>query len=452
MIDELKGKIILSRATGRKLTINDNDFVEVEPFPEPDSINAIKKKIDGGILSQTEIRDIIRDSTNGGLSGNEISSYLTATYIRGMNMDETEYLIREMATSGDIIKFDKKPIVDHHSIGGVPGNKVTLIVVPIIAAAGFLIPKTCSRAITGAGGTADLMEAVANVTFTANEIKEMTEKAGGVIVWGGGANFAPADDIFITYEKPLKIDARGQMVASILAKKMAAGATHCIMDIPVGPGSKITDAEEGKKLAMDLADVGKRIGIEIKSAITYGGAPIGRTIGVNLEVAEALSVLENANTCNGSFFQKSTILAGMGLEMVGAAPKGDGIKIATEYINNGKALQKMKDIIEIQGGDPNVKSTDLTPGDFSFDIIAPENGFVLTMMNRTFVDIARAAGSPSDHGAGIYIHKKPGQPVKVGEKLYTVYAEKEWKLSNALKIANETLPVTVGSMLLDSVN
>jgi len=450
-LDEVKGYLAIPKLVALKFGLKNEDTLEVSPSPSPESINYIRKKIDGEILSKNEISSIITDSVNGNLNASEISAFLVALQIHGMNPDETEHFTREMASCGDMITFDKKPVVDHHSIGGVPGNKVTLLVVPIIAAAGYLIPKTCSRAITGAGGTADLMEAVANVSFSAQEIKDMTEKVGGVIAWGGGANFAPADDIFINCEKPLKINPRSKMIASIISKKLAAGATHCIMDIPVGPSTKYNDESEGRKVAAELAVIGNRVGIKIRSAITYGGSPIGRTIGVNLEVAEALRSLENKKNSSSSLFQKSIILAGMALEMVNAVPKGDGVNVAASYIKSGKALEKMKDIIEIQGGDRKVTSDNLVPGDFSFDILAPNDGYVQTLLNKSFVDIARAAGSPTDHGAGIYIYKKPGQPVRSGEKLYTVYAEKEWKLTNALKIATEHLPMTVGSMLLDSI-
>ena len=442
-----KGIIYLSRKTGKKFRLSTSDTVEVKRAPLPKSIPAIRKKIAGGELTADEIAAVVQETTAGILTGGEITAYLTAAEINGMTMEETEALTREMVASGESIVFDAKPIVDHHSIGGVPGNKVTLVVVPILAAAGLTVPKTCSRAITGAGGTADLMEAVANVTFSAQEIKAMTEKAGAVIVWGGGVNFAPADDIFIVYEKPLKIDSRSQMIASILAKKKAAGADICIMDIPVGPGTKIRDEAEGRDLAKAFADLGRRLGMKIESALTYGGAPIGRTIGVNLEVAEALRTLEDGIT-TGSLAEKSLILAGMGLELAGKAAEGDGVRMAKELLESGKALEKMKDIIEVQGGDRNVTSADLKPGVYSWDCVSPSSGVVLTVMNRVFVDIARAAGSPADHGAGIYFHKKPGQHVEKGEKLYTVYADNEAKLKDAVEIAEEHMPVTVGSMLL----
>jgi len=407
--------------------------------------------MDGDILSRNEIASIVSDTVTGNLKGSEITAFLISTYVNGLNMDETEYLSREMAYSGEVIKFDNGPIIDHHSIGGVPGNKVTLLLAPIIAAAGFKIPKTCSRAISGAGGTADIMEAAANVSFTAKEIKDMTNEVGGVIVWGDGSDFSHVDSIFINYQKDFRVDPRNIMIASILSKKLAAGATHLIMDIPVGFGTKVLTQEEGNKLALDFAEIGKRLGIKITTAITHGGAPIGRTIGVNLEFAEALSALENKENTSFSLREKSVSLSGLGLEFVGAVPKGDGITVATKLISSGKALKKMKEIIEIQGGDPNIKSDDIVPGDFSIDINAPIDGFISSVSNQGFIDIARAAGCPKVHGSGLYLDKKPGKTVKKGEKLYTIYAEKEWQLSNALKIAEKERPMVVSSMVLNTL-
>lgn len=439
-----------SAQAGEEIGLISGGDAEIRAAVKPESIKYIRKKMDGGRLSREETSAIISDMTKNILSPSEITSYITAAYINGMNLDETEYLTREMVASGDRITFSQKPIVDKHSIGGVPGNKITLLVVPIIAAAGFMIPKTCSRAITGAGGTADLMEALAPVSFTASEIKTMVEKAGAVIAWGGSTNIAPADDIIIKYEYPLKIDARGQMLASIMAKKMAVGSDICVIDIPVGPGTKVADEKEGRALANDLIELGRRIGIKVECAITYGGAPVGRNIGVNLEVYEALNILEG-NKGADSFIQKSCAVAGIALEMTGKADRNYGAAMAYDILKSGKALKKMQDIIEIQGGDPKIKSTDLTFGSFTFDVPAPCDGFVISIKNRSLIDIARLAGSPADHGAGIHINKKPGQSVKKGETLFTIYSEKEWRLTQAIETARITNPVIVEGMLISRV-
>ena len=218
------GTTLLTSGANQFVGISSGDVVDILPAKRPSSLDFIRKKIDGGKLTRAETAVIVSDITKKVLSQAEVTSYITASYINGMDMDEVEYLTREMVASGDTITFSKKPVVDKHSIGGVPGNKITLLVVPIIASSGLLIPKTSSRAITGAGGTADLMEALAPVAFSASEVQQMTEKAGGVIVWGGATNIVPADDVMISCEYPLKINGRGKMLASIIAKKAAVGS------------------------------------------------------------------------------------------------------------------------------------------------------------------------------------------------------------------------------------
>ncbi|HKM41465.1 MAG TPA: AMP phosphorylase [Methanocorpusculum sp.] len=444
------GAATTSAGTNEKLEASKGDQVEIRAAPRPDSIEFIRKKMDGGKLNRQETATIISDMTANVLSPSEITAYITASYINGLDMDEVEYLTREMVASGDQITFSKKPVVDKHSIGGVPGNKITLLVVPVIAASGLLIPKTSSRAITGAGGTADLMEALAPVTFSASEIKTMTEKAGGVIVWGGATNIAPADDTIITYEYPLKIDARGQMLASIMAKKMAVGSDTCVIDIPVGPSTKIPDEDGGRVLANELIDLGHRLGIRVECAITYGGSPIGRNIGVNLEVSEALNILEGKHGAN-SLVLKSASIAGIALEMTGKAGPGAGFDAALDLIRKGKALKKMLEIIEIQGGNPKVKSSDFPVGEHVFEIPSATDGYVVSVKNHALINIARTAGSPMDHGAGLHLHKKPGEFVKRGETILTIYADRGWRLTNAVQEARTSMPVLVEGMLLERV-
>ena len=444
-----KGTALLT-AGANDIGVLPGGTLEIFPAKRPASLDFIRKKIDGGRLTRPETAAIVSDITNRVLSDAEVTSYITASYINGMDMDEVEHLTREMIASGETISFSKKPVVDKHSIGGVPGNKITLLVVPIIAASGLLIPKTSSRAITGAGGTADLMEALAPVAFSASEVQQMTEKAGGVIVWGGATNIVPADDIMISCEYPLKINGRGKMLASIIAKKAAVGSDTCVIDIPAGPGTKIADEAEGRVLAGQLIELGKRLGIKVECAVTYGGAPIGRNIGVNLEVAEALRILENKDG-SGSLVQKSCAIAGIALEMTGKASAGNGADAAMALIRNGKALAKMREIIEIQGGDPKVKADDLTFGPFTYDVPSPADGAVVSVKNRALIDIARTAGSPTEHGAGLRLHKKPGEAVKKGEPLLTIYAESEWRLSEAIELCRTTHPVVVSGMLLSRI-
>ena len=424
--------------------------VDIIPTSRPNSVTFIKKMMDHQKLKQEEIFQIVQDIVRDNLTEIEMSAFVTTSYIYGMTTDEVEWLTRAMIDTGEKIEFDTHPIMDKHSIGGVPGNKISLLVVPIVAANGLLIPKTSSRAITGAAGTADLMEILAPVEFGADEIKSITEKVGGVIAWGGATNIAPADDKLIHAEYPLSIDPHNQLLASIMAKKGAVGADCVVIDIPTGAGTKVPTILEGKKLARDLIDLGERLGMNVECAMTYGASPVGRTVGPAIEVREALKVLETMVGPN-SLIEKSTALAGILLEMGGVAAKGHGKEQAMETLRSGKALKKLKEIIEAQGGNPNIVHTDINPGEHKADIAAPADGYVIEFDNKRIIEIARIAGAPIDKGAGVWIHRKKGEMVSKGEPLITIFADKGWKLTNAMKNAEKEFPIIVEGMLLERV-
>lgn len=430
--------------------IEGTDTVDLTPATKPASIGTIKKVMNGEKINREEIYELVGDIVKENLSDVEMAAFITATHMNCLPPQETEWLTRAMIDTGEKIEFDTHPIMDKHSIGGVPGNKISLLIVPIVAAAGLLIPKTSSRAITGAGGTADLMEILAPVEFSADEIKSMTEKVGGVIVWGGATNIAPADDKLIRVEYPLSLDPNCQLLASIMAKKGAVGADCVVIDIPTGAGTKMRNIEDARSLARGLIDLGARLGMQVECAMTYGASPVGRTVGPGLEVMEALKILETMEGPN-SLIHKSVGLAGLMLEMGGAAGKGEGRNLAIEIIKSGKALEKMRQIIEIQGGNPHVSSNDIPIGDKTMELLAPSDGYVVEFHNKRIVEIARLLGAPNNKGAGVLIHKKKGEIVKKGEPVLTLYAEKEWKLTNAINSAHKDMPILVEGMLLETV-
>jgi AMP phosphorylase len=431
------------------LEIKDGMDVDLMPTTRPESVDFIKKKMNGQELSQEEIRAIVRDIVDRTLSDIELSAYVTSVYINSMNLREITDLTKAMVETGDIIEIDRKPIFDFHSIGGVPGNKVTLIVVPIVAAAGLTIPKTSSRAISSACGTADIFEVLANVTLKTSEIKQITESAGGVIAWGGGVNIAPADDLIIRAEYPLAIDPYSQVIASVVAKKKAVGAEYFLLDIPIGKGTKVTDEELAKRYARDFMDLGDRLDIRVECAITYGGQPIGRTIGCSLEASEAMMALEGKEVA-GSLIEKACGLAGIMLEM-GGVVHGSGNEYAKRLLDNGKALEKMKEIIQAQGGNPDIKSEDIKIGEYKFDFITNSGGYIAEIRNKHLVKIARAAGSPKDKGAGIIIKKKGGDKVEKGEVLFTICADNERKLESAKSLAQRLFPINIEGMILQKI-
>ena len=445
-----QGTLGIYGITNTRLNIEDGEDVEVWEAGRPTSLDFIKKKMDGTRLSKDEMLMVVKDIVNDDISSAELTAFITATYINPLDMDEIEHLTRAMVQTGEQIKFASRPIVDKHSIGGVPGNKISLLIVPIIAASGLKIPKTSSRAITGAGGTADLMEVLAFVEFSAREVQEMTEKVGGAIVWGGATNIAPADDRIIIQEYPFKIDARGQMLASVMAKKFAVGANLVVIDIPVGLHTKVPNLQEGRKLARDFIELGERLDMRVECALTYGDIPVGHSIGPKLEVIEALKVLEGATEPN-SFIQKSLSLAGIAFEMSGKAQRGTGAAMAQEILTKGKALEKFRQIIEIQGGDPKIKSDDIVPGEYQFVVKSPASGYVIEMNNQSLITLARTAGAPHDRGAGILLHAKKGKLVKAGEPLLTIFAERSWRLQKAIEEGRQLMPVLVEGMLLDRI-
>jgi AMP phosphorylase len=428
------------------LALEAGQEVEVSPARKPKSVEFIKKKIGGKKLDQEEIRTIVFDIVNNALSEIEIASFVISSMLRGMDFDEIEWLTRAMIESGERLHFDRGTVVDKHSIGGVPGNKISLIIVPTVASAGLLIPKTASRAITSASGTADTMEVLADVNLSIEEIREITEKVGGVIAWGGATNIAPADDRIIRIEHPLSLDPRPQLLASVMAKKGAIGARHVVIDIPYGEGAKIESGEMARALANDFIELGKRLGLEVVCALTYGGQPIGRAVGPALEAKEALKAMEERRG-SASLLEKSLGIAGLLFETTGIA--NDGYSYAKKIFESGKTLEKFREIIAAQGGNEKIKADEIPVGDKTFTITSQRNGIAKKINLQAVNEIARSAGAPKDKGAGVYIHKKRGDVVKAGDPLLTIYAEKEWKLDNAIEVARAEAPIVVSGMILE---
>ncbi len=441
-----RGFIGICLKTAEELDVNESDELEAIPVPKPMSVEYIRKKLNGNKLNREEIYEIVKDIVNEDLTEEELTAFVVSNYIHGMDMDEIEWLTRAMIETGETLEFEEGIVVDKHSIGGVPGNKVSLIIVPTVASAGLLIPKTASRAITSASGTADTMEVLANVNLSIEEIKELTLKVGGVIAWGGATNIAPADDKIIRVEYPLAIDPKPQLLASVMAKKGAIGAKNIVLDIPVGEGSKVPNVEDGKKLASDFVELGRRLGLDVTCALTYGGQPVGRAVGPALEAWEALKAMEERKGAK-SLLEKALGIAGIIFEMVGLTL--NGYEYAKNIFESGKTLEKFRQIVEAQGGDPNVKSDDIPIGDKTYDFVSPIDGAVAKVFNDRVVKVARAAGAPKDKGAGVLLFKKMGFHVKKGDVLFRIYAEKEWKLDKAIEVALKEPPVIVSGMILE---
>lgn len=441
------GKILVSDDIASSLRLTKQDLVGLRPIPVPPSFYVLQRRLHGERIGQDEMFRLIKDIVEGAYGEAEIAAFLTSQLYYELSEDELHSLIRAMVETGSKLEFEDT-VYDEHSIGGVPGNsKVALIAVPTVAATGLLIPKTSSRAITSPAGTADTMEVLARVDFSAEEIKEIARKVRATLAWGGKLNLAPADDIFVNIERKLSIDPWHQMVASILAKKAAMGVDNLVIDIPVGRKAKVKKLEEADQLAGIFIRQAARLGMRIRIALTFGGQPIGSTAGPALEAMEALkSMIERKG--KKSLIDKAMTIAGLVLELSGKVPPGRGAEFAREVFMSGRTYEKFKQIIEAQGGDPNVKPDDLPIGSHTYTIESPIAGAVTYIDNAAITTIARAAGAPFDKGAGVYLHAKVGYRVNRGDPLLTIYSSSATRLQEAVNIASKFPPLMVEGMLL----
>jgi len=391
--------------------------VTVTPAAAPVSLDAVRAKIQGHTLSVAEIDAIVDDLAHYRYSDMEIAAFLISS-ASFMTSGELLSLTRAMAQAGTQLKWDQPIVVDKHCIGGIPGNRTSMIVVPIVAAHGLMIPKTSSRAITSPAGTADTMEVLARVDLGVEEMKEVVTACRGCLVWGGHVNLSPADDILISVERPLSIDTREQMVASIISKKLAAGSTHLLVDLPVGPAAKLRNAREAMQLRKLFEFVGDHFGISVEVVTTDGRQPIGRGIGPVLEAQDVMAVLANEPDAPMDLREKSLRLAAHLLEYDPRLRGGAGYARARELLDSGAALRQMQKIIEAQG--PTTCRTDLGP--LVADVPAPADGVVMGIDCLRLNRLARTAGAPISAGAGIKIFKKIGDRVEQGEPLYRIHA------------------------------
>ena len=433
-------EIGLAEPAFRRFSEPAGSLVTVTPATPPDSLDAVRAKIQGHALSADEIAAIVDDISHYRYSDMEIAAFLIGS-ASFMTSNELLALSRAMAQAGTQLKWNQPIIVDKHCIGGIPGNRTSMVVVPIVAAHGLTIPKTSSRAITSPAGTADTMEVLARVDLGVDEMKEVVNACHGCPVWGGHVNLSPADDILISVERPLSVDTREQMVASIMSKKLAAGSTHLLIDLPVGPAAKLTTAMEAMRLRKLFEFVGDHFGIAVEVITTDGRQPIGNGIGPVLEAQDVMTVLSNAPGAPVDLREKSLRLAAHLLEYDPELRGGSGYTRARELLDSGAALKQMHKIIDAQG--PSACRTDL--GTLTADIPAPQDGVIAAIDCLRLNRLARSAGAPIDKGAGIKVFKKIGDRVEKGEPLYRIYAYDAPEFELAIAAAKADTGYVVGS-------
>jgi thymidine phosphorylase len=401
--------------------------------PKPaESLEAVRAKIQGRELSPEQYTSIIRDIAELRYSKMEVAAFLVGC-AGFMTSSEVLSLTRAMADVGHRLDWGRRLVVDKHCIGGIPGNRTSMIVVPIVVAHGLTIPKTSSRAITSPAGTADTMEVLARVDIGIDEMRSIVDKVGGCLVWGGRVNLSPADDVMITVERPLRIDTREQMVASILSKKLTAGAGHLVLDIPIGPTAKVRNAAEAARLRKLFEHVGGQLGLSLDIRMTDGRQPIGRGIGPVLEARDVMAVLRNDPAAPDDLRDRALLLAGALIESDISVKGGQGIHRARELLVSGAAMQAMEQIIQAQGA----SNTTLEPSPSGREVFATNAGVVRGIDCLRIARIARVAGAPMFKGAGVDLVCKTGDTVRRGDPLYRIHATLDSDLGFAADLAAE---------------
>lgn len=409
--------------------------VEVEHAEKPESIKYIKKKLDGQELNEREINAIVKDITNNELSETELTYFVSGCYSKEMTLKETVALTNAIVHYGKQLHFKKGEIIlDKHCIGGVAGNRTTMILVPILASLGYKIPKTSSRAITSPSGTSDTMEVLAPVTLSKKKIEEVIRKTNACIAWGGNMDLAAADDKMIKVRHPLSIDPTGMLISSILAKKKAAGATHVLIDIPWGEGAKVATKREAKKLRKLFLRTEKHMGFKMKVILTDGSQPIGNGIGPALEAADVLSILKG----NGpnDLREKAIYMAAEMLKLIKVKKPKEKVLNALE---TGKAYHKLQEIIRAQGG---LKHPVIPKAKYFFNVMGTHDAVIKHIDNKRISTIAALAGAPEDKTAGIYLRVRKGRKINRGLILYTVYSNSKTNLDIVKKQLKDLNPIS----------
>jgi thymidine phosphorylase len=425
------GDVGVSESAWRLLGAPEGTMVSLRHPPPLESLGHVRAKAHGRRLSDQAIHSVIQDIAAGRYSDLQLAAFVTACAGERLDLQETVALTRAMVDVGERIDWGGGLVMDKHCVGGLPGNRTTMIVVPIVAACGLRMPKTSSRAITSPAGTADTMETLAPVDLDVAAIRRVVERTGGCVVWGGSVRLSPADDVLIRVERPLDLDSHGQLVASVLSKKVAAGSSHVLIDMPVGPTAKVRSAAAADQLDRLLRAVAEAVGLKLRVLQTDGLVPVGRGIGPALEARDVLATLRNEAGAPLDLAERSLALAASLIEFGGAVPAGEGLARAREVLADGRAWRKFQEICEAQGGlrEPPVAR-------YQLDVPAQRSGSVVAIDNRRLARIAKLAGAPAAACAGIELKVRSGDFVARGEPLFTLHAASPGELAYALEYAN----------------
>ncbi|MBJ3777025.1 phosphonate metabolism protein/1,5-bisphosphokinase (PRPP-forming) PhnN [Acuticoccus mangrovi] len=410
-------EIGLSREGFELLGLDAGTLVSVHRTPSPKSREILRRKIAGRHLGSADYETLFRDIVDGRYTNRETAAFLVKT-VQSLDDDEVVAVARARCAFSPRIDWEAPVVVDKHSLGGVPGSRITLIVVPIVAACGLVIPKTSSRAITSASGTADVMEALCRIDLGPADVRRVVGETGGCIAWNGRLNHSVLDDIVNAITRPLALDSNHWSVASIMSKKFTAGSTHVVIDMPFGPRAKLKTEADALELGRIFELTGAGLGLTVRAFATDGSNAIGNGIGPALELRDVLKVLENAPDAPADLREKALFFASEVLSFApGAGSLADCRARAEAVLASGAAREKLSAIASAQGARPIVR-----PGSLHHTVRARTAGAIARADGWHLAGIARTAGAPHDKSAGVDLHVRPGVSVARGEALYTIHA------------------------------
>ena len=418
----------LSEPAWRMLGARDGDAVTVSHAAPLDSMSHVRAKVYGQRLDERQMTSIVHDVAAGRYADIHLATFITACAGSRLDEAETVALTRAMIGAGERLSWPDPPILDKHCVGGLPGNRTTLLVVPIVAACGQTMPKTSSRAITSPAGSADTMETLAPVDLDTAAMRRVVEREGGCIVWGGAVRLSPADDVLIRVERPLDLDSEGQLIASVLSKKAAAGSTHVVIDIPVGPTAKVRSEAAARFLSERLIAVGKAVGLQLRVALTDGRQPVGRGIGPALEARDVLAILNGRPEAPRDLRERALRLAAEALELSARVTPGAGYATARAALDDGRAWSKFQGICQAQGG-----MREPPTATHMHAVTTQRAGQVTAIDNRLLARVAKLAGAPKAPASGIDFLAPLGTRVERGQPLFIVHAEAPGELAYALE-------------------
>jgi thymidine phosphorylase len=417
----------LSESAWERLQVADGAEIHVS-HPEPiESFRQVRSRIYGNRLEGSAFRSILTDVAAGRYSDIELSAFIAGSSALRFDHAETIALTRAMVEIGQRLSWPGDPIVDKHCVGGLPGNRTTPIVVAIVAAQGLVIPKTSSRAITSPAGTADAMETMAPVDLSLSDIHRVVDAEGGCVAWGGAVHLSPADDVLIRVERALDLDSEGQLVASVMSKKIAAGATLLVIDMPVGPTAKVRSDAAADALEARIMTVAKEFGLATSVIRSDGMQPVGRGIGPALEARDVLSVLRQEPSAPADLHDRACTLAGAILELAGIAAPGEGVAAAEATVADGRAWAKFQRICQAQGG-----MREPPTSRHRAELVAPFAGTLTSIDNRRLAKLAKLAGAPEAKAAGVVLNVRLSDDLAAGQPLCTVHTQTVGELEYAL--------------------